>query len=332
MADERDKKIVVFYVLKILQEYTDENHYLTYGKILEKLQTNYGIKPDIKSVAKNVDTLIEAGYEIIKLGVKGCYLSWRDFNSGELMFLVDAINSSKAIHPKQAKELIDRLIRNCSKYEKKKYIAVQKIDDMSKAKSKDLFFTIEILAEAIENKKQVLFNYNEFKINKELKPRVDGKEFIINPYFMVNSRGKYYLVCNYDKYNNLSNYKIECISNIKILDKPIKPIKQLDNTENFSIKKYINEHIYMTNGKSVNAEIKLDDVKNVNDVVDWFGDSVSFKVEDNLVYAELTANEQALAYWALQYGECVEVVKPASTIKLIKAMLNDIQKKYGNEL
>lgn len=329
MNSERDKKIVVFYILNVLREYSDTEHLLTYRQIVEKLNSMYGIRPDVKSIANNIDTLIGAGFEIEKYGWKGCCLSYRNFDNGELMYLVDAINSSKAIPAKQAKELIERLTKDCSKYEKKKYQTVQKIDTISNSKNKELFYVIEILADAIERKKKVSFNYNEFAITKELKPRFKGKEFIINPYFMVNSRGKYYLVCNYDKYDNISNYKIECISNVKILEDDIKDIKSLKDMQNFSMKNYINEHIYMTNGNSVNASIKLESEKYLTDVIDWFGDQIRISSKPNKdIDVYLTVNEQALIYWALQYGEHIEVIEPKSTRDKIRELANTIANKY----
>ena len=87
---------------------------------------------------------------------------------------------------------------------------------------------------------------------------------------MVNNHGKYYLVCNYDKYEDISNYKIENIANIRILDEDIKPLKSLPGQANFSIREYMKEHIYMTTGESVMAKLKLNNEDRINDVVDWF--------------------------------------------------------------
>lgn len=329
MSETRDKKIIVFHVLEILKKYSDENHLLNYSAIMEKLSTIYDERPDIKTIASNIGTLIDAGYEIIKCGNLGCYLSERDFEDGELMYLVDAVNSSNSIPAKQVRELIEKLTKSCSKYQKARYKATNKVDLVSKSKNKELFYIIEVLNEAIEKSKKVSFCYNEYKVSKEQSPRFKGKEFKINPYFLVNSRGKYYLVCNYDKYNNLSNYKIDCISNIKLLDESIKPMKELDDMEGFSKDKYIKEHIYMTFGNSVSAILKLDEAKYLGDIIDWFGDSVSVSEnKDNTLCVKLNVNEQALIYWAMQYGKHIEVVFPQETRDKIRENLIEIMKKY----
>lgn len=323
-----EKKASVLYVIDILRRYSDKNHYLTYKDIQDKLYSNYSLEIERKTVARDIDILTENGFDIIKRGNRGLYLGLRDFEEGELLFLIDAIYSSKSMPTKYAKDLVDKLTKDHSNYEKKKYKYLEKIDDGSRAGSREIFLTIELLNEAIENKKKVEFQYRAYGLDKQLKAKGEGKFYKINPYFMVNNKGKYYLVCNYDKYNDLSNYKIECISNIKILDEDIKPIETLPNHENFSIKDYIKEHIYMVSGKSINAKIKIDKEDKVNDFIDWFGKDVSFSKTNDEIFVELKVNEDALIYWALQYGEHFEIVEPTETRNRIKEIVHKMFRKY----
>lgn len=328
MAQESDKKIVLLYVLEILRDYSDEEHLLTYSDIVTKLDILYGISPNIKSIARNIDTLIEYGYDIVKVRNNGSYLATRDFNNSEVMYLVDAIFSSKSIPPKDAKELIQKIIKNCSKFEKKKYKHIYKVEEISRMKNTQLFKNIEILDDAIEKGKKVSFQYNEYNTNKQFLPRMQGRRFIINPYFLVNNNGKYYLVCNYEKYDDLSNYKIECISDLKILDEDVKKLKTLPNQENFKLDTYINEHIYMTHGSSVRAVLKLASTKVIGDIIDWYGENISIYEKNNEIFAELKVNEVALLYWAMQYGEVVEIVCPEETREKYVEMLDKIKDKY----
>ena len=72
LASESDKKIILLYVLDILKDFTDENHLLTYSDIITKLDIIYGVSPNIKSIARNIETLTEYGYKIVKKGKYGC--------------------------------------------------------------------------------------------------------------------------------------------------------------------------------------------------------------------------------------------------------------------
>ena len=323
------KKGSVLYVLSILQEYTDSKHPLTYAAIIEKLDKLYNIELERKTVARDIELLTEKGYNIVKRGNYGVYLATRTFEEGELLYLIDAIYSSRSIPVKYATDLVNKLCSDYSIYDKKQYKYLEKLDEDSKTNNKQLFYVIEVLNEAIKQGKKVEFQYATYGINKKVEYKYDGKRFRISPYFMVNNHGKYYLVCNYDKYDNLANYKIENISNICITEEPIRPLKSLPNCEDFSVKKYIKEHIYMMSGSSVNATLKIDSEKRVTDIIEWFGEDLSIYKKSDIIYANLNVSEDALVYWALQYGEHVEVIEPLSTRTKIKERLAILNKKYG---
>lgn len=323
-----EKKSGLFYMLEVLKEYTDENHLMTYSMIAEKLEMLYGVTIERKTIASNIDVLTEQGFDIVKCGKNGLYLGARDFEEGELMFLIDAIYSSKSMPSKYAKDLAERLAKGFSKFKRKRFNHLEKFDDGSNTDNREIFYNIEILNEAIENRKKVEFQYGAYGIDKKLTLRGDGKVYKISPYFMVNSRGKYYLVCNYDKYDDLSNYKIECISNVRILDEDVKPIEAVCDSSRFSIKEYIKEHIYMMAGKTIHARVKIETQEKVNDFIDWFGKDVQFFKSGDKIEAMLKVNEDALVYWALQYGEHVEILEPESAREKIKKSLAKMLEKY----
>lgn len=326
-----DKRIVILYVYDILKKYTDEKHSLTYFEIGEKLKQDYNVNPDPKTISRIISSLVNYGCDIIKRGNNGCALLGRKIDNSELSFLIDAVFSSKSISFTHAKSLMENLLEDSSIYDRKKYEYIYKANDIARTTNKATFFVIDTISRAIDEGKQISFTYNEISVNKKLKTRFDGKEFLINPYFLINNRGKYYLVCNYDKYNNLSNYKVECISNIKILETPIKPMEKLNDVENFDISEYINEHIYMFSGKTISALIKITNPKVINDVVDWYGENINIKEKEDGIYIEFKVNEQAFLYWALQYGMNIEIIKPVATRKKYITMLEEIMNKYKGE-
>lgn len=325
-----EKKASVLYVLDILQEYTDSNHTLTYAAIKEKLWTIYNIEIERKTIARDIDVLVSKGYDIVKRGNLGVYLAGRKFEEGELLYLIDAIYSSRSIPTKYAQDLVTRLTEDYSIYDKKRYNHLEKLDEEGKNNNKQIFYTIEILNEAIEQGKKVEFQYSSYTTGNKIELKYDGKKYKINPYFMVNNHGKYYLVCNYEKYNNLANYKIENISNICIIDEKIRPLEDLDNMQNFSIKKYMKEHIYMVTGESVLATIKIDNPKRISDIIGWFGEDLRFYTKNGETFADVQINEWALVYWALQYGNLVEVTHPQSVRDKICDMIEQLKFKYIN--
>lgn len=326
MSLPNNKKLSILYTLQILKDYSDENHLLSQNEIVKKIYNIYGMECERKSIGTNIDSLIDFGYDIVKTN-SGCFLASREFETSEIRFLIDAVFSSKSIDSKHSRELSNKLSNLLSSYQRKQYKYIYKADELNRTNNKELFYNIDIINEAIEKNKQIQFEYNRFyykDINKKKKP------YIVNPYFLINNQGKYFLVCNYDYFDEIGNYKLERIHNIKILDTDIKPIKQVKGFENgLDIAKYANENIYMFATNSVNATIQIYDDWATAYVEEWFGKNASFYEKDNKIYADIIANESSLIYWCLQYGEAIELISPMDTREKIKDIIKEMSKRYN---
>ena len=68
----------------------------------------------------------------------------------------------------------------------------------------------------------------------------------------------------------------------------------------------------------------------LKDVIDWFGSDIILKKskDENILVAEAKVNENAIRFWALQYGENVTVKSPKSLVKRIKEQLKNMNKRY----
>lgn len=329
MVLQSNKKMSLLCILQVLKEYSDENHPLTQAQIITKIENNYGMVLERKSIGANIESLTDFGYDIIKTD-KGCYLGQREFEPSEISFLIDAVFSSRSIDSKRSRELAEKLSCFLSENERKKYRYICKSEEMIRTNNKQLFFTIDILNEAIEKGKKVEFNYNRFYFNKDTNEKKKQKRYVINPYFLINNQGKYYLVCNYDYYDEIANYKVELISNIKILDEDAKPITKLKGCENgVDMVKYANANIYMFHNKIIDATLKVYNEYSAEYIVEWFGKNAKFYEKDGDLFADVTANEQALVYWCLQYGDTIELVSPSETRDDIKKKIEMLKTRYN---
>ncbi|MDD3422379.1 MAG: WYL domain-containing protein [Bacilli bacterium] len=320
-----NKKLSIYYVLRILTDYSDANHPLTYNEIAAHMQGEYNLSCERKTIAANLDYLIDLDYDIVKLK-KGCYLGERDFEKSELRFLVDALFSSKTISANRAKEISKKLFRDQSMYEQKQYNYIYKASEVKRTSNQELFYTIDIICEAIATNHQVSFTYERSQVGVQMKKK--SQKFIVNPYFLINKQGNYYIVCNNSYFATISNYRLEYIKNIKILDTPRKSDKQLPGYENgLDIVKYANDNIYMFQGESCKATLKVLDSQGVNGVEDWFHDAIIYEKE-GITYAKVNANEQSLVYWCLQYGRYVELIEPLEVREKIYAIIKEMEDHY----
>lgn len=350
MPTGRPKKMLNMYIYEILKKYTDEEHRISQKEILDKLEKDFEMKVDRKAVKSNILDLIEAGYpieyEIIKRNSPGSkageeneiytnlYIE-RDFTDAEIRLLVDSVLFSKSVPSKDRNILIDKLENLSNIHYKSKVKHINSLATDTRETNK-LFYTIDILDEAISKGRQVKFHYDNYGMDKKLHHRLnaDGKpkEYIINPYTIVAANGRYYLVCNLDKYDNLSNYRLDRISDIQVLETAVKDKSKVKELQNgLDTAKHISEHIYMFAGESVRVTFEAQNYI-ISDILDYFGSDVKFRKKDKkTVIATVTVNRQDMRLWAMQYALQVKVTAPTDLAEECKQDLYDAIKKYENQ-
>lgn len=318
-------------VLKILEEYTDDNHYLTQPQIATKISQLYGIDLERKAIGSSLQLLEELDYDIVKGPKGGFALLSRTFDPSEASFLIDAIFSSKSINGKEAKRMAEEVSSCFSKYQRKDYSYIYKSNEINRSTNKTTLYNVSIINEAISKGKRVGFQYLTYDKNGNEIYRNDGYEYIVSPYYLINNYGRYYLLCNYrEKYRPLQLFRIDKMANIVIKDDwPIKQLKDLkDGPKDFSIAKYLNEHVYLFNEEVIDAKIILDGEWAIEIVKDWFGDNAKIHFKDEKIIATIKGDEKALYYWIMQYSDCVTVLSPLSLVEKIKKGLIDATRRY----
>ena len=348
---EPTKKMLIMNILEILRKYTDENHTLSQKEILEILEKEYEMKAERKAIRRNIQNLIDMGYEIEysesirrmpnpktkeieENTITSDYYMVRDFTDGELRLLIDSLLFSKHIPYNQCKELVQKLEGLSNIYFK---THVKHISTMPEnlPQNPELFFTIETLDEAISKKRKVSFHYLEYGTDKKQykKCREDGtiREYVVSPYQMAAKDGKYYLICNYDKYNDVSNYRIDRIKDIRILEDRTKPFENLEwaNGLRLNLADYMAEHIYMYSSK--NARVKFRIVKAmISDVIDIFGMDVRFMNEtDTHVDVSARVTEDAMFQFAKSYAPDVLVLEPQRLVERLREDAKKVLEAYS---
>jgi len=344
MYTTQPKKMLIINILEILKNYTDLDHRLSQKQIIDILEKDYSMKADRKAIKRNLLNLIDSGHDLeysesVRVNKNSeeetIYSDWylnRDFTDAELRLLIDSLLFSKHIPHNQCKRLIGKLERLSNRYFKSKVAYIRSMPE-NLPENKQLFYTIEILDEAIGEGRQVSFKYNEYDIDKKMYPRKNSegeeREYIVNPYQMAATNGRYYLICNLDGKENVSSYRLDRITDIKKLESKIKDKKQQKGAvSRLDIPRHMAENIYMFGGEGIRVSFRAKRYI-VNDILDWFGKDVSFSdADEEEVTASVRVSEDAMFYWALQYGENIEVLEPDKLRERIKAAVKSISKKY----
>jgi len=344
MYTGQQKKVSIIAILEILYKRSDADHRLSAKQIIDYLWTDYEIKLDRKAVKRNLMDLIDLGYDICytetpKINPQGeeesIFTDWyinHTFDKSELRLLIDSLLFSSQMKYKQCQDLIDKLIGLSSSYFKDSVKHIHNLP-VNVQRNPDLFYTIEVLDEAISKNKQVSFHYTEYGIDKKphLKMNKNGEPqvYVINPYQMVATTGRYYLICNMDNHDGLAHYRLDRITGIELLKKPATPIRKIKGAEHgLDLPKHMAEHIYMYSGESVRVRF-LAQRSLMSGIVDWFGLDFDVKEKDaDTVEISVIVNEEAMFNWAMLYGPRVEVLTPKRLRDRLVKVTAEVAEKY----
>ena len=324
------KKLSILRILQVLQEFSDCDHKLRQGEIISLLKIQYDIECERKAVARNIDFLQQAGYDIVRES-DGIYLASRKFEPGELRLLIDSVLSNRNVCKAHTKEIIKKLTAEGGKYFKSYAKHVTNLDDWQKDENCDYFYNIELCCEAIEQQKKLSFFYNYFDIDKR-KQKNNPEKSKISPYRLFLKNGHYYLACNYDRYDNLAFIRLDRMSDIEILQENARALNTVKNCEQgINLGKLDSHFPFMYSDKPERIEfITANNATHmIDNVIDTFGRNVNITdIGDGNYKFSLTASPSAMRFWLLQYGKYVKLLSPQSLVEQIKSDIQEIRKLY----
>lgn len=321
------KKLALIRIMQIFQKYSDYDHPLTQEDIARHLGEDYGIVIERKAVSRNISLLKEAGFEIESRRA-GSYLDERDFTDAELRILIDGVLSSKHIAAKYSKDLIDKLCALSSNYFRSHVGHIRAVGDWDKTENQALFYNIEIVDEAIEQKKQICFDYNKYGADKKLHKT---KTHYASPYQLILHNQRYYLMARNEFWKGIAYYRLDRITNMSITDKKLEPITTVEGYEKGINYKDLSTALpYMYTDKPEQVEFIADSYI-IDQIIDWFGKEIrisKYGDDDKEIKVSVRVSPMAMEHWAMQYINHVRIISPQVLVEKIKDNLREAAEKY----
>ena len=119
------KKMALINILDILKRYSDENHKLSQKQIADILKNEYNTTVERKTIKRNIQTLIDFGYDIEYTETMRCirnkngekeessvfsdFYLVREFTDSELRLLIDSLMFNRYLPINQCKEMINKI-------------------------------------------------------------------------------------------------------------------------------------------------------------------------------------------------------------------------------
>lgn len=319
------KKLALLRILQIFEKYSDCDHPLKQEDIADHLFGDYGIDIERKAISRNISLLKEAGFEI-ESSRAGSYLDSRDFTESELRVLIDGVLSSKHISPKYSKDLIEKLCSLSSQYFVSHVKHVHTVNDWDKTENQALFYNIEIVDEAIENKRQIRFEYNKFGADKKLHRT---HTHIVSPYQLILHNQRYYLMAQDEHWKSMVYYRLDRITDMSLREEKLTPITSNPGFEHgINYKELATAFPYMYTDKPETVEF-LADANIIDQIIDWFGKDIRIVKEgEKTLKVSVKVSLLAMEHWAMQYATHVEVLTPQRLRDSIKEDLKRAVERY----
>lgn len=327
MAKSRNQKLKLLYLMKILQEKTDENHGLTIAEIIAEL-ARYDVQAERKSLYDDFEMLREFGLDIEMKREKNTqyYIASRDFELPELKLLVDSVQSSKFITARKSASLIRKLENLVSVHEAHQLQRQVHVSNRIKTMNESIYYTVDYIHDAISNNKQITFQYFDWTPDKTKTLRHGGKNYVVSPFALMWDDENYYLVAFSSEEGDVRHYRVDKMTKIKVLEERR---EGADKFKNFDMGIYSKKTFGMYRGDEETVTIRCENSL-AGIMIDRFGeDVIMHKVDDEHfdIIVKVFVSPLFLT-WFMNFGKQVKIISPESVVDRFVASAKDALSQY----
>ena len=289
--------------------------------------------------------------------VKNLYYQ-HPFSYDEVNAIIEGLLFSKTLDTKTANALArkveDQLTNN---FYAKGAKNICTVFEPSLADKETLRENLLTLQKAIDHRLQVAFFFCGYDHNKKLR-KLRAKKDVVSPYYLVANSGKYYLLACMEVnilgeiQRKMSIWRVDLMRDIEIPEfdekqgkKGIRALKksEVKNLPEQWSEKFALSHLNMAFDEPVMITLRISSPKeegypelhirpDYTFLHDWFGDTFQYVGTDTedteYDIVRVLCSPYAMANWALQYSDRVEVLSPESVRNAVLDKIQNLEKKY----
>ncbi len=328
---------VKFYnFMYVLEKFSDKNNILTIKDINMHLKQLFDVTLERRTIYSFVKDIKELGIDISDYSDngKGYFINTHKLEEHEIRILLDSISANKCLSHKKTKIIAEKLCKMNNVYVEYGMNRQVYIDNRPKTRNEDMFAIIDTINTAIKEELKIEFNYCYYDETKELivkqSPEGELRKYIANPISMILKDDYYYIILNIDKYDGLSNFRIDKMKNVKIINESRKSVKNIRGCENgFDPSEYSRKCIKMFIGEEKVVELEVNS-QVLGHIIDEIGSNIEVvKLENdkyNVRFSCVYGN--GLVKWILQFSAGAKVISPMELKNELIKEINEILQRY----
>ncbi len=328
MAKSSNQKLKLLYLMKILQEKTDESHALSVPELITELG-RFDIKAERKSIYDDLDALRFFGLDVECARGKstGYYLASKTFELPELKLLVDSVQSSKFITHKKSTDLIKKIESLCSVYDGQSLQRQVYVANRIKTMNESIYYNVDNIHTGIGDNKKISFKYFEYAVTKEKVLKRNGERYIVSPYALTWDDENYYMIGYDSNAAMIKHYRVDKMMEISVTE------EKRDGQQffqNLDIAVYSKKLFSMFSGDEEIVRIEFVN-RLIGVVIDRFGKDIIVIKSDDAHFAisvKVAVSQQFLA-WLTSFGNEAKILSPQSVVDTMKQHIQSVIEQYN---
>ena len=189
---DQGNKLKLLYLKELFEERTDGEHEITI-KDMQAYLDGYGISADRRTLYQDIETLQFYGMDIDhERNGRGYRLLSREFEPYEVKLMIDAVSSSRFLSERRSRELVEKLKRQCSHFERDPMQRQLMLANRVKGTSKVLHINVNEVFSAIGQNRNIRFRY--FKYDLQKNKGYHKRIYEVSPWDMLYADDQYYLL------------------------------------------------------------------------------------------------------------------------------------------
>lgn len=318
MSKGTKQKYKLVYLIKIMEELTDDEHALTMSEILAELES-YGITAERKSIYDDFEAMRELGYDVIG-DESGRYYAYflgsRDLELPELKILTDLIGSSKFLTEKKSRALIKKLEKFTSVYNAKTLDRQVTVSNRVKTMNENIYLNVDVIHTAIAENSQIRFKYFAINPEGEAEFKRDGDFYYMSPWSLLFNDENYYLIAYDDDDKKIKHFRVDKMTKMCLVDAE----REGGNAfKKFDVVKYAKSTFGMYSGEMKRVKMEFSN-ELAGVVTDKFGKDVTMirSGKNHFTVNEEVQVSNMFFGWIMGLGDGARIIGPESVVEAIR--------------
>ena len=247
----------------------------------------------------------------------------RSFSVPELKILIDAVHASSFITEKKSQELIEKIAALAGSHRAEVLKRNMVCFNNRKHSNEKILYAVDTVEEAILTQKKVIFLYFDLDENGQRVYRRGGHHYVVEPIALVFNEDNYYMMCYSSRHDSTSNYRVDRMDGVKIIEEPCseKAVALRDE-----VASYTEQAFKMFSGQLEDVVLEFDR-KLIGVVYDKFGEGVKMIPSgENKCIATLTVRISPTFWgWLFQFAGMMKILSPGHLVEECRSYAQLIQ-------